>query len=122
MLSILASVASLLLGVAILNTGNGLFGTFLALRMSLEGFPTEVTGLIMSAYYAGLVVGARTCHGIINRVGHIRAFSAFAATVSTIVLVAGFYVSPYAWGTMRAVLGFCFAGLFMVVESWLTAR
>ncbi|HUI18330.1 MAG TPA: MFS transporter [Alphaproteobacteria bacterium] len=122
MLAILASVAALLLGVAILNTGNGLFGTFLSLRMSLEGFPTEVTGLIMSAYYVGLVVGARTCHSIINRVGHIRAFSAFAATVSTIVLVAGFYVSPYAWGAMRAVLGFCFAGLFMVVESWLNAR
>jgi len=122
MLAILASVAALLLGVAILNTGNGLFGTFLALRMSLEGFPTEVTGLIMSAYYLGLVIGARSCHRIINRVGHIRAFSAFAATVSTIVLIAGFYVSPYVWGAMRATLGFCFAGLFMVVESWLNAR
>ena len=122
MLSILASVAALLLGVAILNTGNGLFGTFLSLRMTLEGFPTEVTGLIMSAYYVGLVAGARLCHHIINRVGHIRAFSAFAATVSTVVLIAGFYVSPYVWGTMRALLGFCFAGLFMVVESWLNAR
>jgi len=122
MLAILASVAALLLGVAILNTGNGLFGTFLSLRMSLEGFPTEVTGLIMSAYYAGLVLGARFCHRIINRVGHIRAFSAFAATVSTAALVAGFYVSPYVWGGTRALLGFCFAGLFMVVESWLNAR
>jgi len=122
MLELVASVAALLLGVAILNTGNGLFGTFLSLRMTLEAFPTEVTGLIMSAYYAGLVVGARTCHHIINRVGHIRAFSAFAATVSTVVLVAGFFISPYVWGTMRAILGFCFAGLFMVVESWLNAR
>ena len=70
----------------------------------------------------GLVIGARTCHHIINRVGHIRAFSALAATVSTVVLVAGFFISPYVWGAMRAILGFCFAGLFMVVESWLNAR
>ncbi len=122
MLSILASVAALLLGVAILNMGNGLFGTFLSLRMSLEGFPTEVTGLIMSAYYVGLVVGARSCHRIIDRVGHIRAFSAFAAMVSTLALVAGFFISPWVWGVIRGVLGFCFAGLFMVVESWLNAR
>ncbi|MFI4986620.1 MAG: MFS transporter [Alphaproteobacteria bacterium] len=122
MLALLASVAALLLGVAILNTGNGLFGTFLSLRMTLEAFPTEVTGLIMSAYYVGLIVGARTCHRIINRVGHIRAFSAFAAMVSTLALVAGFFISPWVWGIMRAILGFCFAGLFMVVESWLNAR
>jgi MFS family permease len=122
MLALLASVAALLLGVTIINTGNGLFSTFLSLRMTLEGFSTETTGLVMSAYYLGLIVGARTCDRLINRVGHIRAFSALAAGVSTIVLVAGFFVSPYVWGAMRATLGFCFAGLFMVVESWLNAR
>ncbi|HLI11145.1 MAG TPA: MFS transporter [Alphaproteobacteria bacterium] len=122
MVSLLMSVAALLLGVAIINTGNGMFSTFLSLRMNLEGFPPEVTGLVMSAYYAGMAVGARTCDRLINRVGHVRAFAAFAAVVSAIVLISAFFVSPYVWGVMRATLGFCFAGLFMVVESWLNAR
>jgi MFS family permease len=116
------SVAALLLGVAILNTGNGAFSTFIALRMNLEGFPTEVTGLVMSAYFVGLGLGARSCDRIINRVGHVRAFAAFAATVSAMALFAAFFVSPIVWGIMRGVLGFSLAGLFMVVESWLNTR
>ena len=122
MLALFMSVAALMLGVAILNFGNGLFGTFLSLRMNLEAFPTVVTGLVMSAYYAGFVVGARRCDHIINRVGHIRAFAAFAAAVSAVALVAAFFVSPYVWGIMRATLGFCLAGVFMVTESWLNVR
>ena len=122
MLTLFMSVAALMLGVAILNFGNGLFGTFLSLRMNLEAFPTEVTGLVMSAYYAGFVVGAYRCDRIINRVGHIRAFAAFAAAVSAVALVAAFFVSPSVWGVMRATLGFCLAGVFMVTESWLNMR
>lgn len=101
MLALFMSVAALMLGVAILNFGNGLFGTFLSLRMNLETFPTEVTGLVMSAYYAGFVVGAYRCDRIINRVGHIRAFAAFAAAVSAVALVAAFFVSSYVWGVMQ---------------------
>jgi len=122
MLSLLMSVAALLLGAGLLNAGNGVFTTFLSVRMHLEGFSTEVTGLVMSAYYIGLAVGTLMCDRIINRVGHIRAFAAFVAVVSASVLSAAFFVSPYVWGTMRAVLGFCFAGLFMIVESWLNMR
>lgn len=122
MLPLFMSVAALMLGAALLNTGNGAFSTFLAVRMSIEGFPTEVTGLVMSAYFLGLGLGTRLCDRIINRVGHIRAFGAFAAVVSAVVLLAGFFVSPYVWGAMRAMLGFCFAGLFMIVESWLNTR
>lgn len=119
---LIVSVAALLLGVALINTGNGMFSTFLSLRMSIAGFPAEITGLVMSAYYVGMAVGTRTCDGLINRVGHIRAFATFAALVSATVLISAFFVSPYVWGAMRVILGFCFAGLFMVVESWLNAR
>ncbi|HEY6334870.1 MAG TPA: MFS transporter [Alphaproteobacteria bacterium] len=122
MLALLMSVAALLLGAGLLNAGNGVFTTFLSVRMSLEGFPTEVTGLVMSAYYVGLAVGTRLCDRIINRVGHIRAFAAFVAVASATVLFASFFISPYVWGAMRGALGFCFAGLFMIVESWLNTR
>lgn len=122
MMPLVASVAALLLGVAIINIGNGMFSTFLSLRMSIAGFPSEVTGIVMSAYYVGMAVGTQTCDHLINRTGHIRAFAAFAALVSAIVLISAFFISPYVWGAMRLTLGFCFAGLFMVVESWLNAR
>ncbi len=119
---VLISVASLLLGVGLLMTATGLFSTFVAVRLGLEGAATEVTGAVMSAYFVGLLVGARVSGRIVNRVGHIRSFAAFAAVISSAVLLSSLYVSPIAWAANRAVMGFCLAGLFVVAESWLNDR
>ncbi len=122
MLPILSSVAALLLGIGTLLLGIGLLGTLLSLRTQIEGFPTEVTGLVMSAYFAGLVVGSLYCRHVVHRVGHIRAFAAFASIVSATSLAHAFVVTPLIWGVLRALSGFCVAGLYLVTESWLNAR
>lgn len=119
---IVSSVASLLVGVALLMLANGLLSTLISLRTALEGFPAPVTGLVMSAYFAGLVLGSLFCRGIIRRVGHIRAFSALASLLSATALAHVFLVSAASWAAFRGVTGFCLAGLYMVTESWLNAR
>lgn len=73
------SVSPLLLGFGILLIGNGLLGTLLGLRASIEQFPNIVTGLLMSAYFIGFILGSLYCPLLIRKVGHIRAFSAMAA-------------------------------------------
>ena len=83
MLQALPAVASLLMGVALLMLGSGLLGLVLPIRLSSEAVPTSITGLVMSGYYAGLVLGALYGKRFIARVGHIRAFAAFAAIVSS---------------------------------------
>lgn len=32
------------------------------------------------------------------------------------------FIDPIAWTIFRAISGFCFAGIFMVIESWLNER
>jgi hypothetical protein len=49
MVAAVASSWALLLGMAMLMIGNGLQGSLLGVRASLEGFPTAVTGMLMSA-------------------------------------------------------------------------
>jgi MFS family permease len=122
MLQALQSVVSLLVGAGALILGNGLVGIVLPVRMSLEQVPTQVSGLVMSAYYAGLVLGCLWGRGIIVRVGHIRAFAAFAALVAATTLVFPLWFNPLVWGILRAVGGFCMAGLFATIESWLNLR
>ncbi len=78
MLATLLSVAALLSGVGILLMGNGLLSTLLSLRTAIEGYSPELTGLVMSAYFAGLVAGSLYCSKVVHRIGHIRAFAAFA--------------------------------------------
>ncbi|TLZ12906.1 MAG: MFS transporter [Gammaproteobacteria bacterium] len=112
----------LLLGMGILMLGAGLQATILGLRATLEGFPTPVTGLVMSCYYVGYLLGTQIAPRALRRVGHVRAFAALAALASVASLVHASWVHPLPWALMRLVSGLCFAGIYVVAESWLNHR
>jgi MFS family permease len=119
MAQVLTTFSALFASVLLLTIGSGLFGTFLSLRMTLQGFSQQITGLILAGYYAGLVVGGLFCQGLVQRVGHIRAFAAFAALTTAAIMGHALYLSALSWGMLRFVTGISMTGLFMVVESWL---
>ena len=102
--------------------GAGLQGTEISLRATLEGFAAPVIGVIMSCYYVGYMVGTAGAPRLVRRVGHIRVFAAMAATASATILVQGMFVHPLTWALLRLVSGFCFAGIYVVAESWLNDR
>ena len=115
-----ASVASLLLSLALLQTGNGLFGSLLAVRLGLDpGISARVAGLVLSGYFVGLVLGCLACGRIIERVGHVRAFAALVSIASASAVAHAFAVDPVYWFVLRVVFGFCMAGVYMVAESWM---
>jgi MFS family permease len=122
MYSALMAAWALLLGMALIMLGNGLQGTLLGLRATLEGFPTAVTGFVMTGYFVGFLAGSVIAPKIVERVGHIRVFAALASLASASALVHAVFVDPYSWGAMRIVTGFSFAGLYVVAESWLNDR
>ncbi len=119
MLGVISNCWALLLGMGLIMLGNGLQTTLLGVRASLEGFGTIITGLMMSCYFLGLILGCKSVPKIVGRVGHIRTFGALASLASTSILVQAIFVDPWTWGIMRLVTGFSYAGLFIVVESWL---
>lgn len=121
-LSTIRLLTSLLMSVALLMLGNGLFSTFLTLRASAEGFSNEAIGWIASAYYVGVIMGTLKCGDLINRVGHIRAFAVFSALSAACILGFGLFVYPSAWIGLRIALGFNLAGLYLVAESWLNTK
>lgn len=116
------TVASLLLSYGLLLLANGMFGTLLGLRSKLEGFSTEMTGFIMAGYFLGMLFGALNAVHVVARAGHIRSFAAFASIMSVAVLAHLLIIHPVAWIVLRAVCGFCMAGMVMIVESWLNER
>ena len=122
MIETLKSVASLLASYGLLLMANGLFSTLIGLRARLEGFDEQITGLVMSGYYVGLLSGAVLAPRIVARVGHIRAFATFAPIMSITALAHIMWVNPFGWTLMRAGSGFCMAGMIMVTESWLNGR
>lgn len=119
MFKILINSWALFLGLGLIMLGNGLQGTLLGIRATLEGFDTSVTGFIMSGYFIGLIIGCYQVPQMIAKVGHVRVFGALASIASASILIHGIWVDPFLWWAMRLVTGFSFAGLYIVVESWL---
>jgi MFS family permease len=121
-LSTITSTWPLLLGMGVLMLGAGLQSTLLGLRATLEGFPAPVIGIVMSCYYIGYVLGTVIAPYLLRRIGHIRVFAALAAVASVAILIQGGFVNPLAWGAMRLISGMCFAGIYVVAESWIHDR
>ena len=105
--------------ILLLTTGSGLLGTYIGLRLSMEGLSSQMTGLIMTAYFVGATAGAFFCRPMIRRVGHIRAFTVFAALLTGVTMCHGMYLSPLLWLLLRFLGGVATTGLYTVVESWL---
>lgn len=102
--------------------GAGLQGTLLGLRATLEGFPTPVTGIIMSCYYVGYLLGTSAAPRLLRQIGPIRVFAVLAAVASASILVQAAFVQSTVWAVMRLLSGVCFAGIYVVAESWLNDR
>ena len=118
----LAATWTLLLGMALLMLGAGLQGTLVGLRASLGGFPPLLAGIMLAAYYLGYMAGSVMTPGLVNSVGHVRVFAALTSLASVLILLQGIFVAPWPWTLVRILSGFCFAGIYVVAESWLNGR
>ncbi|MEQ9738241.1 MAG: hypothetical protein RLN67_13575 [Algiphilus sp.] len=103
MASRILPVSALLAGVALLLLGSGLLGTLLSVRAGLEGFSTTSIGLVMSAYFAGFLLGTRIAPEVIERVGHIRSFAIFAAVAACTSVLHPLSISVWSWALLRVV-------------------
>ena len=110
---------SILLSVAFLIMGNGLQLMLLPIRGGIEGFSAFQIGLLGSGYFFGFVLGCGFTPRMIMRVGHIRTFAALVAIASAAALGYPMAVDAAIWVILRLITGFCLAGLYLVVESWL---
>ena len=116
---VVRSLTSLLSAVAILFVGSGLLGVLTPIRAQIDGFPTVAIGALGTAYYVGFIAGCLYGPRIIRRVGHVRTFAALAAIAASGALTLAMLVHIVPWIALRGLLGFCFAGLYMIIESWL---
>ncbi len=119
MISVIKDTWALMLGMLLLMLGNGLQGTLLGVRGSIENIDPSTMGYVMSAYFIGFLGGSKLTPPLLRRVGHVRVFAAFASLVSAAFILYAAVVHPFAWWLLRLLVGFCFSGIYVVAESWL---
>ena len=121
-MKIIYALSALFISVFLLLTGNGLNTTLIPLRAKLEGFDPLIIGLFGAAYFGGMLSGTMMAAKIVQYAGYIRAYAAFVALALTATLGFSLVVDPVLWLCFRATLGFCFAGLYAIIEAWLNSR
>ncbi|PZX17074.1 putative MFS family arabinose efflux permease [Palleronia aestuarii] len=122
MLKLVSAIWALLIGVFLIQVGNGMQSTLMGVRGQIEGFSTLALSLVTSGYFMGFLVGSRISPSIIRRVGHVRAFAALGSLMSAVLIAYPLITEPVSWTILRAVLGFCMSGIYVVAESWLNDR
>ena len=118
MYNLLKTTWALFFGIGMIMLANGLQGSLIGIRASLEGYSSFAAGLIMTGYYSGFLAGAYFAPTRIKNVGHVRMFAAFASIASITILLHSLHVSFLGWFIMRFITGFCFVGMYTVAESW----
>jgi MFS family permease len=115
------AVLGIIGGVSLLQLANTVLSVALPLHLTLAGFSGITTGIVTTAYGVGFLAGCMVAHRLIRSVGHIRAFAVLAAVCAVLSMVFGASQHVAVWLVLRLVMGFCQAGLFTVVEGWLSA-
>lgn len=122
MRTIISSTGTLLLSAAILLAGGGLFSTLIAIRAQGEGFGLLAIGLMSSTYFGGFISGCFLTPHLVKRVGHIRVFAALSALVAAAALLHAIFIHVFLWLLLRLITGFSFAGLYILIESWINEQ
>ncbi|SES31997.1 Predicted arabinose efflux permease, MFS family [Vreelandella subterranea] len=116
---LLAMALAPLLGLFILGIGNGFLATLITIRLDAAGESATLIGIVSSAYFIGLALGAMVNDRLLLRIGHIRAYGSFASLVAVTVLLQGLFFDPWAWFVLRLIGGWATVGVYLVIESWL---
>lgn len=119
MIQVLRASWALLLGMFLLQIGNGLQGSLMGVRGAIEGFSTYELSFIASAYFLGFLGGSRFAPVFIAKVGHVRVFAALGSLISATLISYPVLTDPYAWMVLRVILGFSLSGVYVTAESWL---
>jgi len=122
MKAVLSSIGALLVSAAILLAGGGLLSTLIALRAEIEGFPLFVIGFLTSAYFAGFIAGCLGTPYLVKRVGHVRVFAALSSLIAAATLIHVLVIDVGVWIGLRVLTGFGFAGLYILIESWINEQ
>lgn len=119
---LVVSFAALLLSVLLLQLGSGGLAPLDAISGVELGFSTSQIGLLGSSHFLGFFLGCWLAPRLMGSVGHSRAFAAFTAVGTIGILAHMLVIDATAWMLMRVMSGFCIAGCYTVVESWLQAK
>ena len=116
------SITAVLLSVLLVIMGQGVLNTIVPLAAKAYGYKEFELGLLSSAYFGGMLLGALVIPAAIRHAGHVRVFVAAIAICAITALTYTFASQAWFWILLRMLGGLSIAGLYATVESWLQGK
>lgn len=113
------SFSSPLASVTLMILGSSFYNTFLSVLLQNKGCSREKIGLIHSAFFLGMFLGAFQMEKLIKKIGHIQALAVFGSLATSSILVQSICQDFSVWLFLRFLLGLSLAALYIVIESWM---
>ena len=117
-----STVIAILFGSVFLYTGQGLHQALIPISAKAHGFNPFIIAFLASVYFGGYLTGCFSVSFLIKRVGHTRTLAITASMLSALSLTHILIPHEAIWVMMRVFVGFGFASIDVVMESWLAAR
>ena len=114
-----SAILALLASVLLLTAGTNLQGVLLPIRRQLEGASMQQVGLLSAGWSFGFVLACLVTGRLVSAVGHVRCFAGLAAVSGAAASLFLPVDNQTVWIILRIVIGFCFGGLSILIESWL---
>lgn len=119
MIRLILLVFTPVLSLVIFTLGSGLLTTLLTVRLHMTGGGPWIIGLLTAIYYLGLVLGSFLIGNMIKRVGHIRVYAMCGSILAVATILQGMFANEVTWLILRFFAGYCTAGIYVAIESWL---
>ncbi|MES1949899.1 Major facilitator superfamily MFS_1 [Salinisphaera sp. S4-8] len=119
---VIVSLAAMFASLTLFIAGTSLLTTVVAVELGVDGLSTLQVGLVLGCHSVGFVIGSLFATRLVRRVGQVRSFAAFAAVACSASLIHPLFFDGALWAVLRVLVGFCAAGLIMVLESWISGR
>jgi MFS family permease len=103
----------------LIQMGNGLASTLVSVTGQADHLSPVLQGLILSAFFAGSVVGAQSAPWLIARTSHVFSAAAYTWVLTGVIVCFALTSNPWAWVVLRLVAGAAITGMFTCIESWL---
>ncbi|MBM0637044.1 MFS transporter [Campylobacter sp. VicNov18] len=119
---IIKSMTALFVGMVFLFAGNALIVSSIGVILKENGASSLAVGIISSCFFIGALVGTISAHKVISRIGHIRSFGLFGAVFGISAMLHTVSENLIFWAVLRFLIGICYYGLLLVIESWLNEK
>ena len=116
------SMTALFVGIPFVFMGNALIVGSVGVILKQNGVSEAYIGLIGFCFFVGGMLGTISAQQVIAKIGHIRAFGLFSALFSICIILHNLTAQLVFWAFLRLIMGFCYYGLLIIIESWLNEK